>query len=131
MTVMVMKITYIMLAHLGDIMHAQPVRLHMADVAHEARHEPKHVARTEPMGLTTDVTANVAAASGSSSGSRRICAQKRAEELRRTRPNDLTILESCGRSSSRRDCLSLVKSWEDIFAAFVSLLVFLVGRVWR
>ena len=76
MTVMVMKITYIMLAHLGDIMHAQPVRLHMADVAHEARHEPKHVARTEPMGLTTDVTANVAAASGSSSGSRRICAQK-------------------------------------------------------
>jgi hypothetical protein len=72
----VMKITYIMLAHLGDIMHAQPVRLHMADVAHEARHEPKHVARTEPMGLTTDVTANVAAASCSSSGSRRICAQK-------------------------------------------------------
>jgi hypothetical protein len=68
-----MKITYIMLAHLGDIMHAQPVRLHMADVAHEARHEPKHVPRTEPMGLTTDVTANVAAASGSSSGSRRIC----------------------------------------------------------
>jgi hypothetical protein len=81
MTVMVMKITYIMLAHLGDIMHAQPVRLHMADVAHEARHEPKHVPRTEPMGLTTDVTANVAAASGSSSGSRRICYlhKKRAE----------------------------------------------------
>jgi len=82
MTVMVMKITYIMLAHLGDIMHAQPVRLHMADVAHEARHEPKHVPRTEPMGLTTDVTANVAAASGSSSGSRRICTKSERRLLK-------------------------------------------------
>ena len=77
MTVMVMKITYIMLAHLGDIMHAQPVRLHMADVAHEARHEPKHEPRTEPMGLTTDVTANVAAASGSSGS--RICTEHKSE----------------------------------------------------
>ena len=66
MTVTVMNNTYIMLAHWGDMMHAQPVRLHMADVAHEARHEPKHEPRTEPMGLTTEVTANVAAASGSS-----------------------------------------------------------------
>ena len=66
MTVTVMNITYIMLAHWGDMMHAQPVRLHMADVAHEARHEPKHEPRPEPMGLTTEVTANVAAASGSS-----------------------------------------------------------------